>query len=80
VQMVVVTDDPVGAADEICRQHFPSLDVDHVLDTPYLMVGTVDGLVEKLLRQRARWGFCHYTVRKEALGHLDPVIAELAGR
>ena len=80
VQMVVVTDDPVGAADEIRRQHFASLDVDHVLDTPYLMVGTVDGLVEKLLRQRARWGFCHYTVRKEALGHLDPVIAELAGR
>lgn len=80
VQMVVVTDDPMGAAEEIRRQHFPALAVDHVLDTPYLMVGTAEGLVEKLLRQRDRWGFSHYTVRQEALGHLDPVIAALAGR
>lgn len=80
VQAVVVTDDPVAAAEEIRRRHFPSLGVDHILDTPYLMVGTADGLVEKLLRHRDRWGFSHYTVRQEALGHLDPVIAELAGR
>jgi hypothetical protein len=56
------------------------LTVEDVLTTPYLMVGTVDGLVDRLLEQRERWGFSHYTVRTDAIEAMAPVVARLAGR
>jgi alkanesulfonate monooxygenase SsuD/methylene tetrahydromethanopterin reductase-like flavin-dependent oxidoreductase (luciferase family) len=80
VQAVAVTDDALGVAEQIARTHLPSLEPRQIVDTPYLMVGTTDALVEKLLEHRERWGFSHYTVRREALGQLEPVIAALAGR
>ncbi len=80
VQAVVVSDDPAGQAAEIARTRLPSLSAEDVLATPYLMVGTTDGLVERLLAQRDRWGFSHYTVRADALGQIEPIIAALAGR
>lgn len=80
VQAVVVTDDPAGTAETIRQRSLPSLAADDVLSTPYLLIGTVEDLIEKLLEQRERWGFSHYTVRPEALGQLEPVIDELTGR
>lgn len=80
VQGVAVTDEGSGVAEQICHRHLPALQPQDVLETPYMMVGPADGLVEKLLAHRERWGFSHYTVRREALGQLEPVIAELAGR
>ena len=77
VQAVVVTDDARGAAEEIAAEHLSSLTVEEILETPYLMIGTRDALVGKLLEHRERWGFSHYTVRREALGQLEPVIAAL---
>jgi probable F420-dependent oxidoreductase len=80
VQAVVVTGDAARASDEIARAHLPSLQPAEIIESPYMMVGTTAAIVEKLLEHRERWGFSHYTVRREALGHLGPVIAELAGR
>ena len=77
VQVVVVTDDARGAAGRIAAEHLPSLTVDEILETPYLLIGTRGALVDKLLEQRERWGFSHYTVRREALGQLEPVIGAL---
>jgi len=71
---------PRAAAEQISRTHLRPLGSEIILDTPYMMVGSVDELVEKLLAHRKRWGFSHYTVRREALGQLEPVIAELSGR
>jgi alkanesulfonate monooxygenase SsuD/methylene tetrahydromethanopterin reductase-like flavin-dependent oxidoreductase (luciferase family) len=79
VPAVVVTDNPRSAAEAIAAGRLPSLAADDVLATPYLMVGTTSGLVERLLAQRERWGLSHYTVRPEALGHIEPVIAALRG-
>lgn len=80
VQGVVVTDDAHATADEIARTHLPSLSAEDVLATPYMMVGSKASLVDRLLEQRERWGFSHYTVRRAALGQLEPVIAALADR
>jgi probable F420-dependent oxidoreductase len=80
VQAVVVTDDAHGTAEQISRSRLPSLTADEVLSTPYLMVGSAATLVDRLIEQRERWGFSHYTVRQDALGQLEPVIAALAGR
>lgn len=80
VQAVVVTDDAASTADQISRSHLPSLQPTEIIETPYMMVGTTAALIEKLIEHRERWGFSHYTVRRDALGQLEPVIAELTGR
>lgn len=80
VQAVVVTDDAYGTAEEISSARLPSLTANEVLATPYLMVGSATTLVDRLIEQRERWAFSHYTVRQDALGQLEPVIAALAGR
>jgi probable F420-dependent oxidoreductase len=80
VQAVAVTDDPLAVAEQISRSHLPSLKREQIVQTPYMMVGPRSALIEKLIEHRERWGFSHYTVRGEALGQLEPVIAELAGR
>ncbi len=80
VQAVVIDRNPRGRAEQLTTRLFPSLTVEDVLTTPYLMVGTVDGLVDRLLEQRERWGFSHYTVRTDAIEAMAPVVARLAGR
>lgn len=78
VQAVVVTDDAGGVAGQIAAKHMPSLAPEDLLETPYVMVGSASALVDKLLEHRERWGFTHYTVRREALDHLGPVIGTLS--
>lgn len=79
VQAVVVTDDPEVAAEDIVGR-IPGLAPDDALSTPYLLVGTAQGMVERLLAQRERWGFSHYTVRPPAMDAFAPVMAALAGK
>lgn len=78
VQAVVVTDDAIGVAAQIAAKHMPALTAADILDTPYVMVGSAGSIVDKLLEHRERWGFTHYTVRREALDHLEPVIEALS--
>jgi hypothetical protein len=78
VQHVEVTDRPREKAEEFAGR-FPELSADDVLETPYLLIGTLDALVEKLLAHRERWGIAHYTVRPPAQDALEPVIARLSG-
>jgi probable F420-dependent oxidoreductase len=80
VQAAVVTEDPRGTAEGLIDRFKVDLSVDDILETPYLMVGTASGLVDKLLAAAERWGFSHYTIRPDGLDGLQPVIAELAGR
>jgi len=78
VQAVVVGDRPRLAAGDLAAGS-GALTPDDVLASPYLLVGTVAGLVDKLLEARERWGFSHYTVRPDAIEALAPVIGRLAG-
>ena len=47
------------------------------METPYLLIGTVDGLVDKLLVARERWGMTHFTVRADALDAFGVVMARV---
>jgi probable F420-dependent oxidoreductase len=80
VQAVAVTNDAPGVAEQISRSHLPSLTPKQIVESPYVMVGSSGALIDKLVEHRERFGFSHYTVRREALGQFEPVIAELAGR
>ena len=67
-------------AADIAQKSLPSLSADDVLTTPYLMIGSAPELIERLLGQRERWGFTHYTLRRDALSQIEPVVAALVGR
>jgi probable F420-dependent oxidoreductase len=79
VQAVVVTDRGDDAADRLLSRH-PGLTMADLLATPYLLIGSVNGIVDMLVERRERWGFSHYTVRPAALPSFAPVVAALAGR
>jgi probable F420-dependent oxidoreductase len=80
VQVVTVTDDPLGVAEALAAEHLPDLAADDVLATPYLLIGSVKGLIDELQAHRERWGFSHFTVRPPAMDAFAPVVAALAGR
>jgi probable F420-dependent oxidoreductase len=80
VQGVVVTGTPETRADMMTSTGpFSAVSPAELLATPYVMIGSVEGLVEKLLSARDRWGFSHYTVRANAMDAFAPVVAALAG-
>jgi probable F420-dependent oxidoreductase len=78
VQNVVVTDNRQDAATEITRR-LPGLTPEDILDSPFLLIGTVDQVVAQLEARRARLGISYYVVFEPAMEALAPVIARLAG-
>jgi probable F420-dependent oxidoreductase len=50
-----------------------------VLDSPVVLIGTVDEITERLLERRARWGFSYFTIQQPAAAEFAPVVARLAG-
>jgi len=73
-----VTDDRHGAARELASR-WPQLSVDELLASPYLLVGTVDQMVEDLRARRERWGISYYTVFEPFMSAFAPVVNRLAG-
>jgi probable F420-dependent oxidoreductase len=78
VQRVVVTDDRHQAAQELAKR-WPSLSAEDLLESPYLLIGTVEQMVEDLRARRARWGISYYTTFEPYMDALAPVVNRLAG-
>lgn len=79
VQRVVVTDDRRAAAAELA-QRWPMLSVEEILESPFVLLGTLAQMVEQVQGWRARWGIS-YVVTHEAYGDaLAPIVERLAGR
>lgn len=79
VQRVVITDDARTVAAELAER-WPNISVDDVLETPYLLIGTVDEMVATLQARRERWGISYYVTHEPFLDALAPVVARLTGR
>ncbi len=79
VQRVVVTDNRRGAAEELAQRWTP-LTPEEILASPYVLVGTIEQLVEDLLVRRDRWGISYYAVFEPYLDTFAPVVAKLGGR
>ncbi|MET8573286.1 TIGR03621 family F420-dependent LLM class oxidoreductase [Streptomyces sp. NPDC005012] len=73
-QMVQVTDDRAGAAERVVERFGPAMTVEELLDTPYVLIGTVEEIAGQILRGRERFGFTHYTVHGPYLDAFGPVI------
>jgi probable F420-dependent oxidoreductase len=79
VQRVVVTDDRRQAAEELARR-WPQLSPEELLQSPYVLIGTVDQLVEDLQARRERWGISCYVIFEPYIDAFAPVVSRLAGQ
>lgn len=79
VQQVLVTDTRQNAAEELAKRS-PPLGADAMLASPYMLIGTVDQMIEDLQTRRRRWGISYYVIHEEFLDALAPVVARLSGK
>ena len=80
VQRVIVTDDRRKAAKELATGRWATLAPDDVLATPYVLIGTIDEMVDQLRARRERWGISYVMTHEPFMDALAPVVARLAGR
>jgi probable F420-dependent oxidoreductase len=79
VQTVVVTDNRRQAAEELAGR-WTQLTPAEILESPYVLIGTVDQQVEDLQARRERWGISYYVIFEPYMEVFAPVVAKLAGR
>jgi probable F420-dependent oxidoreductase len=75
VQRVVVTDDSRSAAADLA--HEEELSVEEVLDSPYMLVGSVDAIADGLRARHERHGFTYWVVPEGVMDAFAPVIARV---
>lgn len=62
LQVVVETNDRTGTAAALAEQSEGTVEADDLLDSPFVLFGSVDEMAEQILRSRERFGFSHFTV------------------
>jgi probable F420-dependent oxidoreductase len=73
LQAAEVTDDGRGAAARI-GDGLVGLDAEEVLDSPFVLVGSIEEIVTKLEERRERWGYSYYTVQQESAREFAAVV------
>ena len=76
VQHVEITDQRADVA-RACAGLAPGLDASIVLGAPYMLVGSIDQLVEEIAQHRARWGITSYVVRAAVIDAVAPIVERL---
>ena len=77
IQAVVVTDQRMAAAEQLAARFRVAREV--VLETPYVLLGTVKEICATLRERRERYGISYLTVFDRDLEALAPVVERLAG-
>lgn len=76
VQRVIVTNDRRKAAEELVGR-WPDLTADTILESPYVLIGTIEEIVSDLEMYRQKWDISYYTIREPDMHTFAPVIARL---
>jgi probable F420-dependent oxidoreductase len=76
LQAAAITGEGRAAAADIGAA-LGGLDPDDVLESPFVLVGSVEEIVAKLHERRERWGYSYYTVQQPAARGFAAVIAAL---
>lgn len=79
VQHVEITPDRRAAAEKLVTEHVPYLTVEEALETPFLLLGTVDEMAQQLLDRRERYGISYVVVHQPYADALAPVIERMRG-
>jgi probable F420-dependent oxidoreductase len=77
IQAVAVGEERTAAADQLASRFKVGRDV--VLETPYVLLGTIDEICATLRQRRERYGISYLTVFERDMEAFAPVVARLAG-
>ena len=77
VQAVVVADDRRAAGEDLLRRFGRTMSLDELLETPYVLIGTLEGIADQLRAHRERYGYSHVTVHGPYMETFAPVISAL---
>lgn len=77
IQAVAVADRRTAAADDLASRFKVAREV--VLETPYVLLGTIKEMCESLRQRRERYGISYLTVFERDMEVFAPVVARLAG-
>lgn len=73
----IVTDDRPGMAERVAPGF--GLSASEVLESPHVVIGTVDQIVESLQRSRDEYGFSYVVFSGDVFEQMAPVVKKLAG-
>jgi probable F420-dependent oxidoreductase len=79
IQRVIVTDHPRQAAEEL-QKTWTQLSVEEILEAPFVLIGTVDEMVDTLHARRERWGVSYFVTFEPYLETLAPIVVKLTGK
>ncbi len=71
-----ITDDPSAVAASVAAS--TGLSVSDVRESPFVLIGSVGEIVERLYELRDRWGYTYYTVQQPVAHEFAPVLEQLA--
>ncbi len=77
---VILTDDRQQAAEQRARDRGTGVTAEEILANPYLLIGTVEHMVETLERRREQFGISYLQVFFQDIDVFAPVVARLAGK
>ncbi len=77
VFMADVTDDAPAMADGLAPMF--GMDGPSLLDSPAVILGSVDEICDRLEERRERWGVSYYVFQGDAMAAMGPVVARLTG-
>jgi alkanesulfonate monooxygenase SsuD/methylene tetrahydromethanopterin reductase-like flavin-dependent oxidoreductase (luciferase family) len=76
---VVITEDRQQAAERRARESGRSgVTAERLLASPYLLIGSIEQIAERIQRLRERYGISYLVVGSEDMESFAPVIARLA--
>jgi probable F420-dependent oxidoreductase len=75
LQHVAVTDDAPAAAAEVARA--AGVEAADVQASPFVVIGSVDEIVERLHERRERWGYSYFTIQQSSAQAFAPVLERL---
>jgi len=80
VSNVIITQDQQQAAEQYIREREQSrVTAAQLLANPYMLIGSVEQLAERIQRQREQFGISYLVVGSEHMEAFAPVVARLAG-
>jgi len=75
VQSVVVTDNRRQAAEKMAGEW--EVTIDQLLESPLLLIGTIEQIVEQLHARRQRFGLSYITIFERDLASFAPVLERM---
>ena len=74
VQLVKITGNRVAAAEKFVTEEGEAISAEELLETPFVLLGTVEEIAEQIVANRERYGFTYYTVHAPFAEEFAPVI------